>query len=198
MGRREQKREATREQMLAAAEALFTERGFEATTVDDIAERADVAKGTFYYHFKTKEDVAVAIARAAMRRGDPTLKEDLMRLPAIDALKRVCALGAPWVEEHKELARTCLIYALAQVLRGEAPPVGDEQSMRHVLGAILAAGQKRGEIRDDFPAEVMGQMIGALFFQVTLGWTMTPDPPPLREHVERFLDLVLDGIRRQE
>ncbi len=198
MGRREQKREATREQVLAAAEALFTERGFEATTVDDIAERADVAKGTVYYHFKTKEDVAVAITRVAMRRGDPALKEDLLSMPAIDALKYVCGLGAPWVEAHRDLARTCLINSLGQVLRGETPPGGDEQSMRRVLGAVLAAGQKRGEIRDDFPAEDMAQVLGALFFQVALGWTMKPDPPPLQEHVERFLSLMLDGIRRQE
>lgn len=46
---------ATRTRLFAAAAELIGERGFHGTTVDDIVERAGVAKGTVYYHFKSKE-----------------------------------------------------------------------------------------------------------------------------------------------
>ncbi len=52
---RQQKRyRVTREKLLTAARSVFTERGL-AASVDEIAERADVARGTFYYHFQAKE-----------------------------------------------------------------------------------------------------------------------------------------------
>ena len=47
----------TRERLIDAAFALFDERGFDATTVDHIAERAGVGRTTFFRHFPTKEDV---------------------------------------------------------------------------------------------------------------------------------------------
>ncbi len=45
----------TRQKLLEAASSLFAEKGLDLTTINDITERADVGKGTFYYHFKNKE-----------------------------------------------------------------------------------------------------------------------------------------------
>ncbi|MBX9696078.1 MAG: TetR/AcrR family transcriptional regulator, partial [Cyanobacteria bacterium] len=61
MGRREEKREATRQDILNAAFSLFMECGYDATSVDTITEKANVAKGTFYYHFKSKEEVMMGL-----------------------------------------------------------------------------------------------------------------------------------------
>jgi AcrR family transcriptional regulator len=50
-----------REELMDAAQALFLEKGFAATNVSEIVEGADVAKGTFYLYFKTKDDVLAAL-----------------------------------------------------------------------------------------------------------------------------------------
>ncbi|MGY8635947.1 TetR family transcriptional regulator [Bradyrhizobium sp. 14AA] len=59
-GLRERKRQATRERLTRAAMALFLERGFEATTIDDIAAAADVSRRSFFHYFASKEDVVAA------------------------------------------------------------------------------------------------------------------------------------------
>src|SRR4030088_2552948 len=51
------RRQATRQKLYAAAVPLIAEQGFSATTVDEIAERAGVAKGTVYYNFASKNDL---------------------------------------------------------------------------------------------------------------------------------------------
>jgi len=48
---------ATRLKLLNAARQIFAEKGFDTATIDDITERADVGKGTFYYYFPDKQDV---------------------------------------------------------------------------------------------------------------------------------------------
>src|ERR1700681_2856225 len=59
-GLRERKRQQTRERLTRAAMALFLERGFEATTLDDIATAADISRRSFFHYFASKEDVIFA------------------------------------------------------------------------------------------------------------------------------------------
>ncbi|GAC1041502.1 TetR family transcriptional regulator [Rhizobium sp. No.120] len=59
-GRRERKRRQTRERIEAAALKLFLERGFDATTIEDITEAADVSKRSFFDYFPSKEEVVAA------------------------------------------------------------------------------------------------------------------------------------------
>jgi AcrR family transcriptional regulator len=57
--RRERKKAATRERIIATAISMFSERGIDGPTVDEIAAAADVGKGTIYNYFETKEHIVV-------------------------------------------------------------------------------------------------------------------------------------------
>ena len=81
-GLRQRKRQQTRERLTQAAIALFLERGFEATTLDDIAAAADISRRNFFHYFASKEDVVFAwqdestaalIAAVAARPPDESL-----------------------------------------------------------------------------------------------------------------------------
>lgn len=67
MAKQAERRAATTEAILKAGRRLFGERGFAATTIDDIAEAAQVAKGAVYHHFATKEAVFEAVFDAVSR-----------------------------------------------------------------------------------------------------------------------------------
>lgn len=56
--------EATRNKLIEATGSLITKRGFNATTVDDICAEAGVTKGSFFHHFKNKDDIGEAVVRA--------------------------------------------------------------------------------------------------------------------------------------
>jgi len=58
----------SKERILAAAKELFLARGYAATTVDAICEKAELTKGSFYYSFDSKEDLGLAVLDWSLRR----------------------------------------------------------------------------------------------------------------------------------
>ncbi|MDD2545038.1 MAG: TetR/AcrR family transcriptional regulator [Burkholderiaceae bacterium] len=64
---REQQREAKRQAVLSAAAQLFNERGFHATSLDDIAARLQVSKPTLYYYVKNKEEILLGCVRQGLQ-----------------------------------------------------------------------------------------------------------------------------------
>src|SRR5262245_13297237 len=65
LGRRARKKARTRQAIYDAAMALFLERGYGAVTVEDVCRAADVAKGTFFLHFPTKDALLAEYGREA-------------------------------------------------------------------------------------------------------------------------------------
>jgi AcrR family transcriptional regulator len=87
LGRRERKRLETRNGLAAVALELFAERGFDAVTVNDIADRADVDPSTFYRHFVTKEAVIFAeFGEVTARTGD-AIRDQPADLPVLESLR---------------------------------------------------------------------------------------------------------------
>ncbi|MDR1513174.1 MAG: TetR/AcrR family transcriptional regulator, partial [Propionibacteriaceae bacterium] len=62
------KREARLGAILDAATELFTRKGYEATTVDDVLEAVGMGKGTFYHYFKSKDEVLEAVVDRVVAR----------------------------------------------------------------------------------------------------------------------------------
>ena len=64
--RKEREKQQRREEIIQAAEKVFFTKGFDKSTMDDIAESAELSKGTLYLYFKSKEDLHMAVARKAI------------------------------------------------------------------------------------------------------------------------------------
>src|SRR5476649_1909598 len=106
MGRREEKRNLTRQQILSAASELFSEKGYESTTLEEITEKANVSKGTLYYNFDSKEDLVVAMRRDALsgtvEQSNQSIKECHDPLAT---LERLLLERAMFTEKNPELAK---------------------------------------------------------------------------------------------
>lgn len=97
---------SSKKKVLEAAGQLFANKGFAETSVDEIADRAGVAKGTIYTHFSSKDEILVTI----LRIGNTELTEQIHRLmredlPYPSRLKNVCKAMLKYLDHHQHFHR---------------------------------------------------------------------------------------------
>jgi AcrR family transcriptional regulator len=87
MGRNKAGPDGRRSEFISAAEALFNEKGFESTSVEDIVDRVGVAKGLFYYYFESKEMLMTAMVAKMTDEIEANIK-DIMSKEGLTAMER--------------------------------------------------------------------------------------------------------------
>jgi len=177
-GRRERKKREVRARIYETARQLFLERGFEATTVAEIAEAADVAQGTFFNYFPSKQALLVELTSEVSDYLQGMVDAQLAR-PACTTLERIGGFAESVASElagAQVLARDVML----ELIRTGAGP---GQAYPYLAGvhepftALLREGQEKGEIRGDLDADLLAEIvIGALNVVVT-HWLADPDYP---------------------
>ncbi|MFF1447231.1 TetR family transcriptional regulator [Streptomyces sp. NPDC058274] len=101
-GLRERKKQRTRDALLRAALELFTTKGYEQTTVDEIAEAVDVSQRTFFRYFAGKEEAAFAVQDMTEAHFVQALRERPPHEAPLEALRRAVLEGWDTIGEAIE------------------------------------------------------------------------------------------------
>ena len=193
-GRRERKRTETRERIFRAALRLFAERGFTATTIEDITQAADVGKGTFFNYFPSKEHVFGAfgelqVSKVAAAVADPRA----LAQPVHQVLREMVHALAEEPGRSPALVRALMVANLTSAPVRELM-LRNLGRARRTLAGYFAGAQKRGTLRRGLePEEVAGGM-QRMFFGTMFMWAIDPSEK-LRERFEKSLELFWSGIR---
>jgi AcrR family transcriptional regulator len=165
-GLRERKKARTRAAIREHALRLFREQGYDATTVDQIAEAADVSPSTFFRYFPTKEDVVLQDDMDVLAIGAfEDQPADLTPVAAFRAAARQ-AFGALGDEELARLRETAELTLTVPELRARAM---DEFS--RTIGVIAeAAARRAGRDPDDFAVRVLAGAIVGVIMAATMPW----------------------------
>jgi AcrR family transcriptional regulator len=142
LGLTARRKQRTRQQLAEAAAALFYERGYDTTTIEDIAAAVEVSPRTVYRYFATKEDLIVALGQANSAAFAAALRERPAREPALTAVRAAVAsaLAPKWQETWRVRSFLSLISA-TPVLRARWVEQAYDDQRR--VAEVLAARQGR-------------------------------------------------------
>lgn len=193
-GRRERRAKETRRKILLAALDLFGEREIDAVTMDEIADRADVARGTVFNYFSTKGSLCEQIGELKLELLREAIQEGRIHGPSVgEKISQALRVTAEFPGRSPESCRAIMTRALAGLTPGELPEF--RKQMFLLLEEWAAEGQSAGEFRTDVsPCELAGFIMG-LEFQATLTWAYGFAHGSLADHQDRVLQLALEGIR---
>lgn len=194
LSRRERKKDETRQRIFREAIRLFRERGFEATTVDEITERADVARGTFFNYFPKKEAVLAYLSEQRLVDAEANAGEILAASQAArEKLIAIYSSAASAYEEEKELSA----FVLPELLRRAFTPV-EEIGPRwdRIIVQVVEQGQKSGELRKDVSPERAVTMLTSIYYALLFMWVHCPEECGLhlQNELRARLNLAFEGI----
>jgi AcrR family transcriptional regulator len=192
-GRRERHRTETRDRLYRAALALFAERGFLETTVEDITEAADVGKGTFFNYFPTKEHILAEFGgqrTAAVERA--LQKARATQGPVLDVIRELVGDAVGQADKSAALLRAIFAaHASCTSVREEL--IKRSHAGRRILAQIFQLAQERGEISRDIPAIDLARMTQRIFMGVTMSWAIKPEST-LRKTAEEIWDFIQPNL----
>jgi AcrR family transcriptional regulator len=183
LGRRQRRRAETRERIFRAALGLFAEHGFQATTVEDITEAADVGKGTFFNYFRNKEDVLGALAEVQLDK-----YAHAIQAAKSGALTPRQALRELWLRLPEEPGRSQALVRSLMVVFLTSPAIREKMARsleqgRKMLARLFARAQTRGEARRDRRPQELALAFQQKLMGTALVWTLHP-PTPLKSWLE--------------
>ncbi|MBT8227365.1 MAG: TetR family transcriptional regulator [Dactylosporangium sp.] len=196
-GLRERKKERTRRSLVEAALRLFEQRGYEETTVDQIATAADVSRRTFFSYFPAKEDVLFY----GMRQRANLVLEGIRARPAHEPMIDVLVHAAeevgrsPWGAEplNEDLGRVGL-----RLIR-EVPALQARALYRLALAEAEIVEALRVAYPDGFDPIMAAAMVGAVVRAGTAAAMAAirhgQSPPDARAAALRAVQVVGGGLR---
>ena len=176
----------TRARLFAAASELFAARGYHDTTVDAIAKRAGVAKGTFFVHFATKDAVITELVRIQTRMAKKARAAALPDGP-LAALRATVLMLGEQAGFSREVSRAVLSATLANtVVAGDADALFGEVFDEMIADARAAVGHKDGEL--------LARALMASYLGAALHFTSSRKSGQLMEILAPLVDANLAGF----
>jgi AcrR family transcriptional regulator len=192
LSRRERKKHETRQALLDAAWSLFRQKGYRATTVEEITETADVAKGTFFNYFDSKEALLDELSVWGIEQLRAAL--DVSQGAPASPVARIKLLMR---HVHGQVAQDIRLFRRAFASHLRHPPHPPHRAKRELFGfltSLVHEAQVCGEIRADVDAELVSDLLHMAYFRRVAKCGEDRDATLCVDDFEQTVDLLMEGL----
>lgn len=191
--RMERKKEETKQKIITVSMDLFKKQGFDATTMEQIAEEVDIAKGTLYNYFPVKEAILNGFIQRSFKQRNDERVAQLHKLP--DTRSRMTLILTELIhgiQAEQEIFERFFVYRVQNMLSLSRDP--DMESGIGRLGTeIVELGQQSSELRSDLPMDFLRALFEFVFIIVAQQFYRDPDHFQAGEAIAQGVDLFING-----
>ncbi|WKX69846.1 TetR/AcrR family transcriptional regulator [Streptomyces sp. XD-27] len=191
------RRQATRRKLFEAAVTLIAEKGFSATTVDEIADRAGVAKGTVYYNFASK----TVLFEELLRHGIELLTDSLQHAADetaerggshVDALDAMIRAGLDFISRYPSLTQLYVAELWRTNRAWQSTLMIVRQRAIAVIEAVLREAVAAGELSEEIDIPLTASALFGMVLVAALDW-QSYQPERSIDDVHAALSRLLQG-----
>jgi AcrR family transcriptional regulator len=189
----------TRRRILDVAASAFAERGYTGTSLNEVLKASGLTKGGFYFHFPSKEALALATLRYKQEQWSAAVMAAVLRRPR--AVEQLDAMVDALCDLHEQDHSCRAISRLCTELGDEHPELRPQLAPQittwvDLVAGIIRKGQDEGDIRPDVDPEVAAEVAVGSFIGLETVSEMLTGRADLRRRASDFRGLWFDAIRR--
>jgi AcrR family transcriptional regulator len=191
----------TRRRILDVAAQAFADRGYAGTSLSDVLKASGVTKGGFYFHFPSKEALALATLRYKQEQWAGAVMSAMLRHPrAVDQLEAMVEALCD-LHEHDQSCRA--VNRLCTELGDEHPELRPQLGTQlttwvDMVAATVRKGQEEGDLRPDVEPLVAAEVAVESFIGVETVSEALTGRADLRRRARNLLDLWFAALRRTD
>ena len=184
-----------RQEIIDAAAAIFKEKGYAATSIQDVADAVDILKGSLYYYIKSKDDLLFEVVQEVHEGGLKNLEEG--KRVTGSALEQI----RKFVERHmtynaRNLVKMTVFFHDFRSLSPErrAVIVEERDLYDQHLRSLLSSGRDEGSVRDDVdPRMAAFSILGSMNWMYQ--WYRADGPKDIDVIAREFAEMAVAGVR---
>lgn len=188
--RRELNKINSRKRILKASRKLFTELGYENTMLEDIAESAEVSKGTIYNYFPNKESLLIGTVNEVLERvTDLAENQELLAGNSLEKLKLVLLEIVAASVDYLNLSRRIGFLNSCE----DSPLYATRKEMLSILRGLVIEARNEGRLKADGNIDDIVDLIMGIYLIALFEWSHIEKYSPefLKEKLYRFFNTIL-------
>lgn len=185
-----------KEQLISAAWELFLEKGYDATTVNEIIERSQTSRGSFYHHFRGKEDLIFSLAYFFDNDYDEWWKSLPSNLSAVDKLITFDEFILSNLEHSPYISFFQTLYGLQVMTQGTRYILNPKRRYYQILNQLVKEGLDSGEIISSESYTEISEKIASLERGLTYDWCLQEHRYSLLHYAHGIVCTYLESLRK--
>ena len=187
---------ATIDRLFSAAVELLGERGYAGATIDDIVERAGIAKGTVYYHFRSKSELVSALLDDGLRRLAASFRSEIEGAQGgAAALRALVHAELAYIERYQAFAKLVMseMWHADRDWRDSLGTLREEYV--GVFAGVLSRGIAEGAFRADLDVQTTASTVFGMIATAALDWLAFDREAALDVVERRLAPLVMGAVK---
>ena len=189
----------TRSRIIKAATKLFAEKGYQQTTIAEIAKMVGLAEGSIYEHFRGKEEILLTIPNVWVTRSIEELELQLLGLNgAINKLRKFLWWYIHYIESEPMTAKVVFLFLKTNPNFTQTEAYANVKTFYSFLIKIFEEGRESGEFMPDLNPFIARATFLGTIEHLVIRWLLKDRAYSLFDNLEHTWKVLMEGIRERE
>ncbi len=188
----------TKEKIVRAAWKLFREKGYEATTVEDIIIAAKTSKGSFYYYFERKDSLLDTLSTLLDQEYERLQKEMKPEQNSYDKLIGLNYEMHTFIEEEFDADLLASLYSTQLLSKGNSRLLDQNRTYYRFISDIIEEGQKRGQITKSKSVREITKFYSLCERALISDWCLSRGSYSLAQFSKEYMPLMMQAMKESK
>jgi TetR/AcrR family acrAB operon transcriptional repressor len=202
MKRTKEEAAVTRATLLKAALSVFSSKGYDAATLEDVSAAAKVTRGAIYWHFKSKADLYNTLIEEISARANIVVQSAVSEGGTLlEILRRIFVRQCSLIEDDREARATMELVLFKTGLNpdlkaGRKKQIDEGNALIAGIADAMRMGIHQGILRNDIDPTDMARAFLAFENGAIQQWLASPKSFSLKTSAESFADILIAGLQK--